>query len=597
MICEHCGMTAPKGANICENCGSILPVQEMGRGAASFRQGRKPKPEKEIRRGSYEDDHLDDDSFYLKEKVFAEQCQRVQEYTKELQSRKKFKTKNGYKHLINWAKVYVYSFLIILVLIVSGYLFLETTDQGQYILAKLGHESNATAMWKLAEDRLNEGYIEQAILLCEQAMEKEPKIEGLYEYALLQGEAYEAGNRVKDAEGVYELLYTKVDKKRTEAYSNNIRIMLTESRKAEAADLLKVAYDNTKDIAFKIQRNEIVPIPPIFSKEGGRYELAQELTLTSTEGHEVWYIIGNEGNLPEDGTLFKEPIVLEEGGWTVRAISVSTDMVSDEASLRYIVSLPVPDAPKSSLQPGKYEQRQRVRLRNVGDDPDVTFYYTIDSTMPDRNSPIYDPEKGILLPGGRVFVKAVAVNKYGKVSNEMSVEYMVNISFKKYYRGSDTFKGFSLMETSKDQFVQKFGNPTEEKDIGVDPAIRGKCIELLYPWGYARFYYTQSGPVLYHISTTDSSVTAPRSTKIGNSEKKIVDKFRDMGQAENQDGSRDLYFDSKEGCFGKVSIIDENNKRIDYIYNDTAKSAVITMTYFLKDDKVIRMEHSYHIEQ
>ena len=117
------------------------------------------------------------------------------------------------------------------------------------------------------------------------------------------------------------------------------------------------------------------------------------------------------------------------------------DYFCDKAKAPYDTGFPLLDE-TVSLAPGDYETRQRVWIRYNGEDADtVVIYYTIDGQSPTSNSPIYTGDP-IYLPGGRIHVKAVAVNTYGKISNEMDVEMKINISFLRYFNSKDTFEGY-----------------------------------------------------------------------------------------------------------------------------------------------------------
>ena len=176
----------------------------------------------------------------------------------------------------------------------------------------------------------------------------------------------------------------------------------------------------------------------------------------------------------------------------------------------------------------------------------------------------------------------------------MSVELQINIPYKKYYRSNDVFNEFTLMSTTRDQFVKKFGTPQSETEIS-DTMVRGTCVKLTYAWGEARFYYAEKGTLLYYVDTTSTSVTAPRSTQIGMSETQITEKYRDMGQAKNQDGSRSLYFDSRDQCYGRVYVLDDTHKRIDYYFVDTENDATVTLSYYLENGKCTRLVNSFVI--
>ncbi len=593
MVCEHCGTVVRSGETVCSQCGAMLPVREMGKGAAAIRQGRDASSQKKSPVGSSVPDTRTRSAYVLDENAGTRR--RAAGATADTQAVKGRKTHKIYRFMVNWAMIGAVSLVFLVCLVVGGYLFLQLTAQGQLVLARLGYEADTTAMWTLGGEYLDQGYIEKAIATEEAAYEKDPDREDIYIRLQQLCEAYEAGARPEDAERIYTLMYQEIDPANPVAYRNIVRLMLDQSRRTEAANLLNVAYANTGEVSFKTQRDEMLPSVPTATLEGGKHMLPQDCTLISAEGYDIYYIIGEEGTLPEDGQLFEEPIHLEEGGWTVRAVAVSSDLVSDELSVKYVISLPTPDAPYPSLAPGTYQQRQRMRLKNIGDDPNVTFYYTIDSTSPTVNSPIYNADEGILLPGGKVTVRAVAVNQYGKVSNEMSVQLVIkNVKYAKYYRSGDTFDAFALMKTTYDQFVKKYGTAKEEQEI-VDPLVRSQCVRLLYSWGEARFYYTETGALLYYIDTTNANMTAPRSTKIGMTETSITQKYRDMGQAKNQDGSRSLYYDSGDQCYGKIEIVDDTHQTISYSYVDTENDATVTLQYHMENGQCVRLTNKFVI--
>src|SRR5690606_13352981 len=106
---------------------------------------------------------------------------------------------------------------------------------------------------------------------------------------------------------------------------------------------------------------------------------------------------------------------------------VSKLLVSDVMDVKYVVTLPTPPAPKSTLQSGTYQGVRSIKLRDMAEDkknPNV-LYFTLDGTPPKPgDSPRYTGEP-IKLAGGSTTVRAIAVNSYGKVSNEMNVLYKI----------------------------------------------------------------------------------------------------------------------------------------------------------------------------
>ena len=585
VVCEHCGTVAAEGDLICRACGAMLPVRDMYHGAAAIRQGRGRSQIQRYSVGS-ERRYAMDDSEVLDDSMRAEHAMMGKQTIVVHKPRKRLN--------VNWAMLFTVLFALLIVAAVGGFVYLRLTSGGQRIMARMGYEADATAMWEIGAEYMDHGYVERAILIEEEAYAKDPEREDIYDRLLQLCEAYEAAERPEDAERLYVKLYSEVDKTNPVAYQNILRLMRDQGRTMEAAEFLKIAYANTNLSAFETERLEMIPASPTISEKApaGRHKRDQYVELISPEGNDIYYVIGDTGLLPEDGTLYTSPIHLGEGGWTIRAVCVSTELVSDELSAKYVITYPSPDAPKASLAPGTYNQRQRLRLRNVGTDKNVTFYYTIDGTPPTINSPIYNPDEGILLPGGLITVKAVAVNSYGKVSNVMSVELKINnVPFKMYYRVTDTIAGSQLMKTNLNQFKARYGQPIKEEPI-TDTAIQGTCSRLIYSWGEARFYVDKTGTLLYYIDT-NASMDLPRGTKIGMKEAEITAQFQDLGQAANQDGSRSLYYNSNEGCYGRINLLSNGQKRIDYIHVDSSVNATITLSYYLDDGVCSRVVNSF----
>ena len=581
-VCEHCGTVAAEGELFCRACGAMLPVRDLSGGAAAIRQGRaraasRPSYGSEQAAAAAPLETLDD----------ADRAEHA------LMGRQTIQVHTPRKRTgINWALLFTVLLALVIFGVAGGYIYLRATPGGQKILARLGYEADTTAMWDIGAEYMDQGYIERAIAIEEDAFQREPNRADIYERLQQLCEAYEMAERPADAERIYTIMYQQVDKTNPVAYQNILRLMRAQDRLMEAAEFLKVAYANTGLSSFETERLELIPAAPVTGEDvaAGRYKKDVYVTLLSEQGNDIYYLKldtnkklqegEKEPTLPEDGTLYEKPIHLEEGGWEIRAVCVSTDLVSDELDAKYVVTYPSPDAPKASLAPGTYQQRQRLRLRLTENDPSIKIFYTIDSTPPTIDSPIYD-EDGILLPGGRVVCRAVAVKYYSedvyKVSNEMSVELQINnVHFENYYfndnagRNSDYMDGAQIMKTTQEQFIRKFGNPLENQRI-TDPALTGTTYSLTYPWGEARFYVGEKGTLLYYLCTTDP-LTGPRGTKVGMTETQITEKFRDMGQKANQTGSRSLYVDNSQKCYGNITAPETDRERAQRLYEEKSGS-------------------------
>ena len=622
MICEHCGNILPDGAVVCGQCGAQVNAVRRGEGLAARRQGR-PDRASGGRSGSYMPAET------AREKEAPEAGSRIhargegarasiayrdavrKAAAAQPSARKRKVKRSARRPMINWALLW--TVVIVLAVLAAGgaFVYLKLTDAGQLILARMGQDANANAMWAYGQELLDQGYVDRSVAVYEKAYEMEPEREDIYDRLMQLADAYEAAGRPADAERVYTKLYTDVAPQDANVYRQVVRLMESQDRLMELSAFLKLAYEKTNDASFRRQREELLPSTPTADEEAGSRRAAQDVQLLSAEDYEIYYIFGDEGILPEDGTLYTDPIHLDEGTHILRAVAVSSDLVSDELRVQYTISLPRPSAPYASLAPGPYERRQRIWLKyNPTEDEtlleqkrirteqeeahlaklkDITIYYTVDSQTPNSNSPIYTGEP-FLLPLGPSTVKAVAVNGYGKVSNVMERTYNIKLPFKHYFAEGDEFSGFTIMTTTLDAFVKKYGTANEQKEIQ-DVAVPGNSIQLLYSWGEARFYMTDKGYVLYLVETSDSSMTGPRKTKIGMMETEITELYRDMGQEHNQDGSRSIYYDSQNRKYAMMYHLSAFNDRIDYIYY-RSDNGIVTLSYFLENSRVSRMSIS-----
>ncbi|MDI9520186.1 MAG: chitobiase/beta-hexosaminidase C-terminal domain-containing protein [Bacillota bacterium] len=488
--------------------------------------------------------------------------------------------------MVNWVKVAVISLVFVFVLLFAGFIWLKVTPEGQLVSARMGRDTSADAYWTLGTELLDQGYISRSIEAYKKAEELEPERPDLDEKLMLLAEAYEAANQPDMAEAVYKRIYEELAPEKPEAYRLAINILLEQNRLFEAVSLMQTAYIKTKDEGFYNQRSQLVPQPPTASLPAGRHVFAKKLELYSAQDYEIRYTTG-DGELPETGILYEGPITVDEGTFTFRAVCISNDLVSDEMTVRYTITLPSPLAPKTNMESKTYDRPIRVSLRIVDEeDKDVTLYYTIDGTKPDTNSPRYTGEP-ILISGGRTFLRAIAVNKYGKRSNEMVVEYKVNQRFKTFFRAEgDQFADFTLNKTTMEQFVSKFGQPDSQETIE-DDAVTGTVTKALYPWGEARFYQGEEGNLIYYVDTNSSSMKAPRNSGVGMQMSDVTAKFRDMGQVPNDHGDRGIYYDLVEGSARfTVASDDPNTGTLEYIYAGSPDNSTTILQYRIEGGMV-----------
>ncbi len=577
MICKYCKNESDAASRICPHCGEYMGVEGevtldaimedapsidlnwAGRTTRGAKAGKKPRRKRGKRRS-------------------------------------RLAKKNTYqKRMVNWAKIAVSLTMLLVVLAAGALIYMRLTPGGQLIMARMGREASADAYWALGTEYLDQGYVARSIESYLTALEAEPEHPDLAEKLLLLAEGYQAASRYEDAETVYKRIYTEVDPQNTTAYRQHIDLLLSQGRLFPATDLMSAAYEKTEEESFFNQRSQLVPQPPVASLASGRYMYSRTVEFSSPQGYEVVYAKGEE-ELPEAGTPYTGPIVLEEGTHTFRAVAVSSALISDEMSIRYTITLPTPLAPRANMSAGSYERPIRVSLRNIDEDKDVRFFYTIDGTRPTTDSPEYTGEP-IQLPGGRVYLRAIALNKYGKISNEMNIEYKIAFSsrapFKEYFRSGDQFADFTLLKTTPEEFAARMGQPLDQEEI-VDEEVSGNTLKYMYSWGEARFFSGESGPVLYYLTTDQAAHGGPRKTAAGQSLDDIIDRFRSMGQLPNARGDRGIYYDMAEGfAHYEVASDDPDTGILSYVYVGGEENGSHILEYDIQGGRARRITLRY----
>lgn len=573
MTCSRCGRESNSASHVCPYCGQYMGEERASGAFPAQKAKQPPAPKGRLRRGP----------------------------RKRRAAKRKPESYYMRRHVINWAWVWFSIGILCFFMMIGAYVFLKVTPTGQKMLARMGRDADATALWAVGTEYLDKGDIPSAIDTYEKAALQDPNHPDLLKNLFNLAEAYEALERSDIAYNVFLRIAeeTKGDEptprtQRADAYRNAIRILSAQNKVAEAAALMATAYEKTSDVSFYKERSQMVPKPPTASLSGGSYLLTQTVSFESEQGYDIYYTDG-EGELPEEGILYTEPIVMTEGVYVFRAVCTSNDLMSDEMKVKYTIRLPMPMAPRANVQPGAYNNPFRVKLRNVSGEKDLRFYYTIDGTKPTPNSPEFTGE-GILVPRGRVTVRAIAVNKYGKTSNEMVMEYHVKGKVKSYFGQDDQFSKFTIMKTTLDAFTGLFGAPTGQKTIE-DEAMTGTCTQALYPWGEARFCQNEQGNVLYYVTTNDPAMTGPRKTRLGMTVEEIAANYRDMGQLPGPRGDRGLYYKAND-VYGAYNVPSDDPLQgvLEYWFistKDPKTRGTNTLTYDIEGGKAVRITYAH----
>ena len=432
-----------------------------------------------------------------------------------------------------------------------------------------------------------------------------------YDGLMQLGSAYELDNKDDLAEALYKTLFETVSPARSEAYTALINIYLDNNREPEAADLMLLAYEKTDKDSFRQQRKDFIPNTPQVDTAhlSGRYELAQDITITSPQGYDIYYTLDDAAVLPKGGKLVENnTVTIPEGTYTLRAVCMVETLISDEMKVSYTVYYPTPPAPKSNLAPNTYTKLKTVSLR-AGDststreerrkktkeqlamEDNQTFYYTIDGSTPDpKLSPIFNGTP-IVLPSGRVTLRAIAINGYNKQSSTMEVGY--KFEAKPYpldeYGEADVFSGIKLNDTELEDFEQSFGQPTTVTDTTY-LALENQAQHLQYPWGYAVFILNNTKWQLVRIEMNEQIAPAPRGVGFGSSESEITSVYKDFGMLPNQDNSRNLYYDDPR--IGVIVNNADGTRTVQYSCS-TLDSKVWVLQYVIANGRCTKIINYY----
>ncbi len=489
-------------------------------------------------------------------------------------------------------------FIIVLIALFvgsAGAYMLFQTESGQHMMATWGWEIARTdAYVTLGRELLEQAYFTRSLEMLSVAVEREPQnVDAL----VLMGQAYTELGQIEEAKAIYQSLIDEIAPAHPSAYRNLIKILQSEGYNAEALALMKTASENASSTQeFAVMLREYTPEAPKFSWEEGRYNEEKDLTISVPEGQTVYYTI--DGTDPSEAGLVYKPgtvIHIPEGKMTVKAIGFTQDGTpSEQIEGIYTVIIPTPAAPKSNYASGVYKKAPKVTLRPGSEDKKendmiVAIYYTLDGRQATTESTLYT--EPIQLPIGDSRLRAIAVASNGKVSYEMNVTYKVEGNLKNMFGSKDTFKNMELYKTGYKTFSNNWGKPSsyemlpEEEWYSPDM----ESYEAVYSWGVARFCIkTKDGsPVLYYLDTTNSKMTAPRTTRVGMDAETVLSKYRDLGQAAlDSDGNRLLYnYNSGNYQFGTYRREADGNYAIHYYYPIGDKKEVfVELSYYLDED-------------
>lgn len=228
----------------------------------------------------------------------------------------------------------------------------------------------------------------------------------LGEYYLLDGQA-------SNAAAVFQEIIA-ADGENEEAYRGLIGIYEKDGD-YEAVNRLILSSHSDKIInAF----TKYIANPPQYNYEQGTYDMILRLKLSANTSGKVYYTL--DGSEPDERSqVYTNPIVLEDGIYTVRAFFINDYGIRSETAVQiYQIHLNKAHEPEISLDSGTYTQPQMI---TVDVPKGESVYYTIDGSVPTMDSISYS--NPIALPMGESTYHFISYNEDGVASEVVQRQY------------------------------------------------------------------------------------------------------------------------------------------------------------------------------
>lgn len=168
--------------------------------------------------------------------------------------------------------------------------------------------------------------------------------------------------------------------------------------------------------------NKYAALKPEFNKQGGAYDELISISITGNSQGFVYYTM--DGSTPTSNSqVYETPILLESGEYTIKAMFVNMYGVeSDIETQNYYINLAAPKSPDIALDSGSYEKPYLIEAYHDGN---TKIYYTMDGSVPDKNSSRYT--NPIEMPYGISNFSFIAIDDTGLSSEVVNRTYQLEI--------------------------------------------------------------------------------------------------------------------------------------------------------------------------
>lgn len=168
--------------------------------------------------------------------------------------------------------------------------------------------------------------------------------------------------------------------------------------------------------------NKYAAFMPEVNKSGGVYDELISITLKGNTEGIVYYTL--DGQTPTTNSMvYETPILLESGEYVIKAFFVNMyGACSDVITENYYINLKAPAAAVVNYDSGTYTSPCTIEVYH---DDATKIYYTIDGTIPDKNSIRYT--QPIEMPYGISNFSFIAIDDSGLASDVVRRTYQLEI--------------------------------------------------------------------------------------------------------------------------------------------------------------------------
>ena len=235
-----------------------------------------------------------------------------------------------------------------------------------------------------------------------------------------------------------------------------------------------------KTVTISLAQDASAIAKPIITPSSGTYTSAQTVTITNNaEGATVYYT--TDGSVPTvSSSVYSNPFELSKNGtYPVKAIAINGDEKSVVATSNIIINIHV-DAPVFTETDGTtFSEPYTIHLTSA---QSTTIYYTTGTANPidesgnlSADAKVYNATTGIVNLTNAVSINAVAIDKWGNVSeiSKASYKYVGEVTLPYYENFDEGLGNFTTYPTStgKNELKWEF-TETKESDIPIYGEIR-----------------------------------------------------------------------------------------------------------------------------